>query len=70
MKWKLKDRANDRCIISDCGQYRISKYTMQGVDLYMVYHGSKEIGTASDGNQARRIATDHAKREAGHGKDV
>ena len=63
MKWKLKDRANDRCIISDCGQYRISKYTMQGVDLYMVYHGSKEIGTAGSGNAARKIATDHAKRE-------
>lgn len=61
MKWKLKDRANDRCIISDCGQYRISKYTMQGVDLYIVYHGSKEIGTAGSGNAARRIAERHSK---------
>jgi hypothetical protein len=63
MKWKLKDRANGNCIISDCGQYRISKYTLQGMDLYMVYHGSKEIGTASSGNAARRIAADHKQRE-------
>lgn len=59
MKWKLKDRANDRCIVSDCGQYRISKFTLSGVDLFVVYQGSEEIGSAENGNKARRIAEKH-----------
>lgn len=65
MKWRLKDKANDRCIVSDCGRYRISKFTCGGVDLFLIYHGSSEIGTAENGNQARRIAEQHkAKRAA------
>ncbi|RUR26827.1 hypothetical protein ELY33_17110 [Vreelandella andesensis] len=59
MKWKLKDRANDRCIVSDCGEYRISKYTLSGVDLLLVYHASNEIGSAENGNEARKIAVKH-----------
>lgn len=59
MKWKLKDEANDRAIVSDCGQYRITKFTLSGIDLFMVYHGSKEIGSAENGNEARRIAVKH-----------
>lgn len=59
MKWKLKDKLNDRCIVSDCGGYRITKFTLSGVDLFMVYHGSQEIGSAENGNQARRIAVKH-----------
>lgn len=62
MKWKLKDKLNDRCIASDCGKYQISRYTLSDCDLFMVFHGSTEIGTASTGNSARRIAIDHAKR--------
>ena len=59
MKWKLKDKANDRCIVSDCGGYRISRFTCGGVDLFLVYHGSQEIGSAENGNEARRIAVKH-----------
>lgn len=59
MKWKLKDKANDRAIVSDCGAYRISRFTCGGVDLFLVYHGSQEIGSAENGNQARRIAEKH-----------
>lgn len=59
MKRKLKDKANDRCIVSDCGGYRISKFTCGGVDLFLVYHGSQEIGDAENGNEARRIAERH-----------
>lgn len=62
MKWRLKDRNNDRAIISDCGKYQISRYTPSDCDLFMVFHGSTEIGTASTGNSARKIAIDHAKR--------
>lgn len=61
MKWKLKDKANDRAIVSDCGQYRITTFTLSGVDLFMVYHGSQEIGSAENGNEARRIAERHSK---------
>lgn len=61
MNWKLKDKANDRCIVSDCGGYRISKFTCGGVDLFLVYHGSQEIGDAENGNEARRIAERHSK---------
>ena len=61
MKWRLKDKANDRCIVSDCGQYQISKFTCGGVDLFLIYHGSDEIGEARDGNKARRIAENHSK---------
>lgn len=64
MKWKLKDRANDRCIVSDCGQYRIRKFTLSGVDLFVVYQGSEEIGSAENGNQARRIAEKHKAKGA------
>lgn len=59
MKWRLKDKANDRCIVSDCGQYQISKFTCGGVDLFLIYHGGHEIGEARDGNKARRIAEKH-----------
>ena len=59
VKWKLKDKANDRCIVSDCGQYRISKFTCGGVDLFLIYHSGNEIGNAENGNQARRIAERH-----------
>lgn len=59
MKWKLKDKANDRCIVSDCGGYRISKFTCGGVDLFLIYQGSQEIGSAENGNEARRIAVKH-----------
>ena len=61
MKWKLKEKQNERCIISDCGAYRISKFTCGGVDLFLVYYGSQEIGEAPDGNKARRIADKHSK---------
>ncbi|MCC4288496.1 hypothetical protein [Vreelandella aquamarina] len=61
MKWKLKDKANDRAIISDCGQYQITKFTCGGVDLFIVYHQGSEIGDAQNGNQARRIAENHSK---------
>ena len=59
MKWRIKDKANDRCIVSDCGQYQISKFTCGGVDLFLIYHGGHEIGEARDGNKARRIAEQH-----------
>lgn len=59
MKWKLKEKCNDRCIVSDCGQYRISKFTLSGTDLYLIYHGGTEIGSAENGNEARRIAEKH-----------
>lgn len=64
MKWRLKDKANDRCIVSDCGQYRISRFTCGGVDLFLIYHGTDEIGTAENGNQARRIAEQHKAKGA------
>ncbi|WP_252108972.1 MULTISPECIES: hypothetical protein [unclassified Halomonas] len=59
MKWKLKDKTNDRCIVSDCGAYRISRYTCGGVDLFLIYHGNDEIGSADSGNEARRVAERH-----------
>jgi len=59
VKWKLKGRANDRAIVSDCGQYMISKFTCGGVDLFLIYHSGNEIGNAENGNQARRIADGH-----------
>lgn len=61
MKWKQKTVNNDRCIVSDCGNYRISRFTCGGVDLLLVYYGSQEIGEAPDGNKARRIAEKHSK---------
>lgn len=62
MKWKVKDKGNDRCIISDCGQYRISRFICGERDLFLVYHGSTEIGDAPDGNKARKIAQQHSER--------
>lgn len=61
MKWRIKDKENDRAIISDCGRYQISRFTCSGVDLYLVYHGGHEIGEARDGNKARRVAERHSK---------
>lgn len=57
MKWKP---VNAYCIKS--GEYRITKYTLGGKDLYVVYHISDEIGHADDGNAARKIASRHAER--------
>ena len=65
MKWT---KVSDYCIQS--GEYRISKYVLGGEALYIVWCEGSEIGTAASGNEARKIATDHVKREAGHGKDV
>lgn len=59
MKWRLKDKANDRAIVSDCGNYQISRFTLGGADLFMVFHQGSEIGEARDGNKARRIAEQH-----------
>ena len=59
MKWKLKSKGNDRCIVSDCGQYQISRFTCGGLDFYQVYHGSVQIGDAPDGNKARKVAMQH-----------
>ena len=64
MKWKIKVKTNDRCIVSDCGQYQISRFTLGAMDLYYVYHQGSEIGTAESGNAARKIADRHAKQEA------
>jgi len=61
VRWKIKDPKNERCIISNCGAYRISKFTCGGVDLFLVYYGNQEIGDAGNGNQARRIADKHSK---------
>lgn len=61
MKWHKKTANNDRCIVSDCGQYQITKFTCGGIDLFVVYHQGSEIGDAVNGNQARRIAENHSK---------
>ncbi|MCP1316384.1 hypothetical protein [Halomonas sp. 707B3] len=61
MKWRLKDKANDRAIVSDCGNYQISRFTLGGADLFTVYCSGKEIGDAQNGNEARRIAEKHSK---------
>jgi hypothetical protein len=59
MKWKQKTVNNDRCIVSDCGHYQISRFTLGGADLFTVYFSGKEIGDAQNGNGARRIAEKH-----------
>jgi hypothetical protein len=59
MKWKIKARGNDRCIVSDCGQYQISRFTLGGQDMFLIYHQSSEIGDAKDGNAARKVAMRH-----------
>ncbi|RUR48817.1 hypothetical protein [Vreelandella populi] len=64
MKWKLKDKANDRAIISDCGRYQISRFTCGGNDLYLIYQGGTEIGSADNGNQARQVAEKHKAKGA------
>lgn len=61
MKWKLKHTSNDRCIVSNCGEYQISRFTFSGNDLFMIYHEGNEIGEARNGNEARRKAEKHAK---------
>lgn len=55
MKWT---RVNANCIQS--GPYRISRYTLGGIDYYEVYHGTELIGDAQDGNRARKIAMRHS----------
>ena len=62
MKWKLKDKRNDRCGISDCGRYMISHYTLSGDDVFKVFCSGQEIGTTSSRDEAKRIAMDHSKR--------
>lgn len=61
MKWKLKNNSNDRCIVSDCGRYRISRYTLGGADLYRVFRGDQPIGDGKTGNEARKIALRHSE---------
>jgi len=56
MKWS---KVNDYCIRS--GEYQISKYTLSGEDLYIVWLNGVEIGTADSGNDARKIAEKHSK---------
>lgn len=59
MKWQP---VNAYCIRS--GEYRITKYTLGGEDLYMVYHCNDEIGHAHSGNVARKVAERHAERSS------
>lgn len=59
MNWQ---RINAYCIRA--GEYRISRYTLGGEDLYIVYHGDTQIGTARNGNEARGIADRHAKAQS------
>ncbi|RUR38526.1 hypothetical protein [Vreelandella populi] len=64
MKWAVKrDPVTKKVIrdviISDCGRYQITKFTCGGVDLFLIYQGGNEIGSAENGNQARRIAERH-----------
>lgn len=54
MKWS---RVNANCIQS--GAYRITKYTLGGMDIYQIYRGSELIGDAPDGNKARKVAMRH-----------
>ncbi|HET8792088.1 MAG TPA: hypothetical protein VFM75_12845 [Modicisalibacter sp.] len=54
MKWS---RVNSTCIRS--GAYRISKYTLGGMDYYEIYHGDELIGDARDSNKARKVAMRH-----------
>jgi len=56
MKWS---KVNDYCIRS--GEYQISKYTLSGENLFVVWHGGVEIGTADSGAKARKIAEKHSK---------
>jgi len=58
MKWT---RVNSTCI--RLGAYRISKYTLGGMDYYEVYHGETLIGDARGGNEARKVADKHASRQ-------
>lgn len=67
MRWRQKDPNNDRCGISDCGKYKISQYTQIGDDIFMVFYGGQEIGTAGNRDAAKRIARDHKQRGAGNG---
>jgi hypothetical protein len=61
MKWKLKHANNQRCIISDCGEYQISRLTLSGIDYYEVYSRGERIGDARSGNEARKVAERHKK---------
>lgn len=58
MKWS---RVNSTCIRS--GAYRISKYTLGGMDYYEIYHGDELIGDAKDGNAARKVAIKHEDKQ-------
>lgn len=62
MKWKLKHANNERCIISDCGRYQISRLTFGGIDHYEVYYQGERIGDGRSGNEARKVAGDHKRR--------
>lgn len=66
MNWEYKrsektNAINDRCLISDCKAYKIAKFTLGGKNLFVIYHNGDEIGTAQNGNEARRIAEKHSK---------
>ncbi|WP_404463064.1 hypothetical protein LG331_09810 [Vreelandella aquamarina] len=58
------DGVNERCLISDCKQYKISKFTLSGESLFLIYHCGKEIGDATNGKEARRIAEQHKAKGA------
>lgn len=66
MKWRIKKPSNDRCIISECGDYTISRYTCDGKDIYLTHYRGEQIGDGkSSGNEARRVAAKHkAEQEA------
>ncbi|RUR52718.1 hypothetical protein [Vreelandella populi] len=64
MKWDYQrsdktNAINDRCLISECKAYKIAKFTLGGKSLFVTYHQGTEIGSAQNGNQARRIAEKH-----------
>ncbi|WP_129141511.1 hypothetical protein [Modicisalibacter coralii] len=58
MKWT---KVNPYCIRA--GEYQITKFTLGGEDLYLVYHQGEQIGNARDGNAARKVAIKHSDKQ-------
>lgn len=63
MKWRVKKTGNDRCIVSECGDYTISRYTCGGNDIYLTHFRGEQVGDGTNsGNEARRVAVKHKER--------
>lgn len=47
------------CKISDCKEYKISKYTLGGVRLYVLFHQGARLDSGSDAGKLIKRAERH-----------